>query len=700
MSQGDEGHTGDDLKVSKSTNEVENELAPIDEIALLDRRTRHRTEDSVRVVSQASPAPAGLDIVAPSEPIAVQPAHTVFQQQAPEPSADSKVASTACEDLESAKVIEVARRDLTEVSAATSDADEMIETAVLEEAVEDESGGFGVLLEQYLDKIRDFSAGEIVEAEIVDVKRTYVLVDVGDKAEGVVDIDEFEDAQGEIQIAVGDTISVQILGRESESGQIRVSHRRAVSALAWERIGESVRRHLPVSGRVAQVVKGGLVVDIGVPAFMPASQTDKVRVADLADWLNRDIEAYVLDADRERKRVVLSRRQLVLEDEERKRQRVLASLEPGQERVVRVKKVLDFGAFADLGGIDGLIPREEVSWDRGADPKQYLKEGRDLKVTVVSVDREAGRVTLSRKRSRPDPWTKIEQKYSPGSIVKGKVSGLADFGAFVSLEEGVQGMIHSSDLSWATGFKKPQDYLKVGDTVRVAVLEIVKDRRRMSLGLKQVTKDPWLEVEEKFPPQTVVKGKVTAITKYGAFITLNEYIEGLIHVSDMTWEKKPQSPSHYVQVGQEVETVVLKLDPQRRRVNLGFKQLAKSPFERFVETHRVGTVVQGQVISITPYGVFVQLAPEVEGLIHISQLDDQRVEKVEDVAKVGQKVEAKVIKIDKQNEKISLSRKAYLKEEQKRMVAAYTEKSSGSLGPNMGEMLRALNIRPVDSDRE
>ncbi|MBM3334845.1 30S ribosomal protein S1 [Candidatus Sumerlaeota bacterium] len=678
---------------------MENELAPIDEIALLDRHARHHTDDAA-VVSQDSPVSATVDVAAPSEPIVAPPAEVMTEQQAPEPLADSSVASAAPNHLDSAKIIEVSRGDLADVNETATDTEEMTETAPPEEALEDEGGDFGIILEQYLDKIRDFAPGEIVEAEIVDVKRAYVLVDVGDKAEGVIDIDEFEDAQGEIQIVVGDRISVQILGRESETGQIRMSHRRAVIALAWERIGESVRRHAPISGRIVQVVKGGLMVDIGVPAFMPASQIDKARVADLADWLNRDIEAYVLDVDHERKRVVLSRRQLVLEDEQRKRQRILASLEPGQERVVRIKRVLDFGAFADLGGIDGLIPREEVSWDRGADPNQYLKEGRDLKVTVVNVDRETGRITLSRKRSRPDPWAKIEQKYAVGNIVKGKVSGLADFGAFVSLEEGVQGMIHSSDLSWASGFKKPQDYLNVGDTVRVAVLEVVKDRRRMSLGLKQVTKDPWLEVEEKFPPQTVVKGNVSAITKYGAFVRLNEYVEGLIHISDMTWEKKPKSPSHYVQAGQEIEVVVLKLDPQRRRVSLGFKQLAKSPFEKFVEAHRVGSVVEGRTMSVTPYGVFVQLAPEVEGLIHISQLDDQHVEKAGDVAKVGQKIEAKIIKIDKQNEKISLSRKAYLKEEQRRMVAAYTEQTSASIGPNMGEMLRALNIRPVDSDRE
>jgi len=648
------------------TGEIEDELSPIDPMQILSRSGRGRAE----VIPKDGEIAVGALVVAEIAP----------------------------ESLVSA-AIPAERKVVPEQPAAATEAPakETKEKVVAQKDDSRENEEFIQLLDQYLEKIHEFYSGEIVDAVIVDVKRTYVLVDVGDKAEGIVDVDEFVDAQGEIHLAVGDTIPVQILDRESETGQISVSYRGAATELAWQRVREAIRRETPVSGRVTEVVRSGLLVDIGIPAFMPASQIDTSRVENLADWLNREVEAYVVDLDHQRRRVVLSRRKLVQEDEQRKRRRILESLEPGQERVVRVKRILDFGAFADLGGIDGLIPREEVSWDRGADPKDYLKEGRDLKVRVVAVDREAGRITLSRKRARPDPWEKIEEKYPVQSTVKGKVVGLADFGAFISLEEGVRGMIHASNLSWANGPKKVEDYLHIGDAVRAVVLEIDKERQRMALGLKQVSKDPWIEVEEQFPPQTVVKGTVTAVTKYGAFVRLTEHIEGLIHVSDMTWEKKPKLPSHYVQVGQEVEAVVLKLDRDRRRINLGFKQMARSPFERFLEAHPAGSEVQGTITRLTPFGAFVELAPEIEGLIHVSQLDAERIATPEEAVQVGQTVEAKIMKIERKTQKIALSRKAYLKEQESREVAAFMSQSASG-GLKMGELLRNLKIRPVDEE--
>lgn len=645
--------------------EVEDELSPIDPMQILSRAGRQRGETLPKAgeptgesaVVEAAPKPPATAAEPPATPAAPVPATTAVAEKEAEPAAVS----------------------------------EETEVPVGEE--------FNALLDQYLDKIHDFFSGEIVDATIVDVKRTYVLVDVGDKAEGVIEIEEFVDPQGEIRVSVGDTIPVQILDRESETGQVHVSYRRAVSELAWERVREAVERQVPVTGHVVQVVKSGVIVDIGVPAFMPASQIDTARVEDLSVWLNREVSAYVLDLDRERQRVVLSRRKLAQEDEQRKRQRILESLEPGQERVVRVKRILDFGAFADLGGIDGLIPRSEVSWDREAEPKDFLREGHDLKVRILNVDRETGRVSLSRKQARPDPWEKIEDKYPVQTIIKGRVVGLADFGAFVSLEEGIRGMIHASDLSWEGGPKKVADFLHVGDVVKAVILDLDKERRRMSLGLKQVTKDPWLEIEERFPPQTVTRGTITAVTNYGAFVRLTDNVEGLIHISDMTWEKKPKTPSHYVQIGQEVEVVVLKLDRDRRRIGLGFKQLARSPFERFVDEHREGFEVRGEVTRITPFGAFVQLAPDVEGLIHISQLDDKRVEKAEEAVQVGQTVEAKITKIDRKTQKIGLSRRAFMKEQESREVAAYTSKS-GAVGVRMGDLLRGLNIRPADEDKE
>jgi len=654
---------GDDTAEPRKTStdaEIEDELSPIDPLELLSRAGRLAHRDT-----------AETDKESKAESLAETP------EDAGPPQSPA-VAKTTAETAEPAE--------------------EGFEEAVEENPDEEaESEEFDKLLEEYLDRIRGFSSGDIIDAEIVDVKRSYVLVDIGDKAEGVINIEEFVDSEGELNVAVGDTIPVQILGRDNETGQVRVSHRRALSELAWERVREAVRRNTPVTGRVVQAVRSGLIVDIGIPAFMPASQIDTSRVENLSDWLKREVSAYVIDLDRQRRRAVLSRRKLVKEDEERKRRRILESLEPGQERVVRVKKIMDFGAFADLGGIDGLIPREEISWDRGASPRDYLREGRDLKVRVLSVDRETGRVSLSRKRVKPDPWENIEEKYPIQSVVKGKVVGVANFGAFVSLEEGVRGMIHSSNLSWAGGRKKVEDFLRVGDTVKAVVLEVDKDRRRIALGLKQITMDPWLEVEEKFKPGSVVKGTVTALTNYGAFVRLTEHIEGLIHISDMTWEKKPKAPSHYVKVGDEVEAVVLKTDRDKRRISLGLKQMSKSPFERFVESNPVGSEVSGKVTRLTGFGAFVRLAPEVEGLVHISQLDERRVENPEDVVKVGEEITTKIIKIDAKNQKISLSRKAYLKEQEAKEVAAYLAQSESG-GLKMGELLRGLNIQTVDGD--
>lgn len=649
--------------------EVEDELSPIDTMELLSRAGRHHLESG----SVGTQEPAAATTAA--EPADRSEAELPLETEAdgaPETEPETETPETA-EEIEA------------------------FEQVVAEAVAEEEPEEFDQLLEEYLDRIHDFASGDIIDAEIVDVKRDYVLVDVGDKAEGVIDVNEFVDAQGDIHVSVGDKIPVQILGREPETGQVRVSYGRALAELAWERVEEAHRRQTPVTGRVSRTVRSGVLVDVGLPAFMPASQIDTSRVENLEDWVDREVAAYVIDLDRSRERVVVSRRKLVQEDEERKRQRILESLEPGQTRVVRIKKILDFGAFADLGGIDGLIPRVEVSWERGSHPNQYLREGRDLKVRVVNVDRDKGRITLSRKRVRPDPWEKIDEKYPPETVVKGKVVGLANFGAFIGLEEGVRGMIHASDLSWGGGRKKVTDFLRVGDSVKAVVLEADKEQRRLSLGLKQITMDPWVEVEEKFPPGTVVKGAVTAVTNYGAFVRLTEHVEGLVHVSDMSWDKKVKNPSQYVQVGQEVEAVVIKTERDRRRINLGLKQMTKSPFERFVDENREGSVVTGKVTRLADFGAFVQLAPDVEGLIHISQLDDQRVEKTEEAVKPGETVEAKVVKIDKKNCKIGLSRRAFIKEQTRRETAAYMSRSDSG-GMKMGELLQGLNIQPVDAE--
>lgn len=661
MSEEKEGQVqpgGSDEPMSEKGNEIEDELSPIDTMEFLSRagRSQGATDRAAETPPPSSP-PDEEESETPDVAEVVEPT-PVPEPEPPEETAD-------------------------------------YETPV--PSPEPEGEDFDSLLTEYLDRIHDFSAGDIIDAVIVDVKRDYVLVDVGDKAEGVIAIDEFVDDQGEINVSVGDTISVQILGRDSDTGQVQVSYRQAAQELAWQRIKDSVKQGAPVSGTVTGAVRAGVLVDIGVSAFMPASQIDASRVDNLDEWVGREVSAYIIDVDRQRRRVVLSRRKLVEEDQERNRKRILESLQPGEKRVVRIKKILDFGAFADLGGLDGLIPREEVSWERGSHPNDYLKEGRDLKVIVLSVDVDKGRVALSRKRVKPDPWEKIGEKYPDGEIVKGKVVGLADFGAFVSLEEGVRGMIHSSDLSWAAGRQKAKDFLHVGDTVKAVVLETDAERRRMALGLKQISMDPWIEVEGKFQPGTVVKGTITSITNYGAFLKIDENVEGLIHVSDMTWDAKTKAPSEYVKEGQEVEAVVLKTERDRRRISLGVKQMSKSPIERFAEQNKTGSYVRGKITRLAPFGVFVEVAPGIEGLCHISQLDTERIEKPEDAVKVGDTIDAKLTKLDKKTGKISLSRKDYLKEQESREVEQYVNQSLSG-GVNMGELLKGLKIETPEGE--
>jgi small subunit ribosomal protein S1 len=558
---------------------------------------------------------------------------------------------------------------------------------------------FSELLEQYLPAIAELEVGRIIQVPVVEVKADYVLVDVGDKAEGIIDINEFVDSEGEINISVGDVVDVLIEGRDDESGQIIVSHSLAEQQLSVLRLQKAWENKAPVRGIVSQVVRGGLIVKYGsVPCFLPASQVDVVRVEDLSQFLKREIDAYVLEFDLSRNRIILSRRKLLQEKAEERRKKFLESIAVGELVAGRVKNILDFGAFVDLGPMDGFIPREEVSWDRGVHPSRYLREGRTAKYKIIAVNREEGKITLSRKQARANPWETVDKRYPRGTIIRGVVASLTNYGAFVRLEEGITGMIHASDLSWAKGMKRPSDFLKEGDNIKAVILDIDKEKRRLSLGLKQITADPWDEVERKYPVGARVSGRVTYVTKYGVFVRLDEEVEGMVHVSSLTWEKHAPKPSKMVKPGQDVDVVVLELNREKRRISLGMKQLTQSPFERFLAKHQVGSYVQGTVVNLTPFGAFVDLGDGVEGLVHISQLALERINDPKEAVKVGERVECKIVKIDTDNEKISLSRKDYLREIERREVASYVSREFKG-GVNIGELLRKLDISALSSDR-
>ncbi len=642
-------------ELAEFEKELENELKPIDEKTLLGFRSAEPDQKPVKPVSPEREA------VTPELPQELEP----------------EEGETAAEEL----------------AVAESGAPPVSETLQpVEDKEQEGEPAFDALLQQYLPQSLNLEVGDIIEVPIVTVRRDYVLIDVGDKAEGVIDICEFLDENGEINIAVGDLVEVLIQGRDEESGQVMVSHQLAVQRLSLERLQRAHENKTPLSGKVTEVVKAGLIVRVGIPCFMPASQIDHRRVDDLAAWLGKQIEAYVIDFDWSRRRAILSRRKLLEEAEEQRRQNLLASLIPGENLTVKVKSVLDFGAFVDLGGLDALLPREEVSWERGARPSTFLKEGQTLKVKILSVDRETGKVAVSRRQAKSNPWETIERKYPVNKVVRGTVVNITRYGAFVNLEEGLTGLIHISDLSWASGAKRPQDYLKEGDTVKAVILGFDKEKRRLSLGLKQISLDPWTEVEDKYPVGSRIRGVVTAFTNYGAFVKLGENIEGMIHVSDFSWGKPPAHPGKVLRLNQEVEAVVLKTDQESHRISLGLKQLTTSPFEQFARTHSVGERVKGQIVRLLPFGAFVELGG-VEGLIHVSQIAPERIESPDDVLKVGQTVDLKITKIDVANQKISLSRKEYLRDLEAREAKGYVNQHIKG-GVNIGELLKKLPIEP------
>jgi small subunit ribosomal protein S1 len=502
--------------------------------------------------------------------------------------------------------------------------------------------------------------GEVFLADVVDVRPDGVLVDVGGKSEALLGLEEFVHVDGKPAVKVGDRVPVIQIGREGD-GSPRLSHREARARRSHEVIAKAHAEKSSVKGRVTQVVKGGVMVDLGLPAFMPASQIDLFKIPDLNSLVGQELEGYVIEYDPRRRRAVISRRQMLFERREKERRSFLANLKAGDRTRGRVKSALEFGVFVDLGGVDGFIPREEVTFDRGTPPTRVVRQGEEIEVVVTNVEVDGGKITLSRRQALRDPWDNAEERYAVGSVVEGTIVSIQNYGAFVHLEEGVTGMIHASDMSWTLGSKKPEDYVKVGEVVKAQVLEVSRDKRRVSLGLKQLTSDPWHEAVASYQPGAAVKGTVTSLTSYGAFVKVNEFIEGMVHVSDITWERRLNHPKEVLKVGQEVEGKVLKIDNENRRLSIGLKQHQESPYEQYQKDHPVGTVVAGKVTRFAPFGAFVELAPGLEGLIHISQIDVARVELPEKALNAGDTVQVKILKYEPKGRKISLSRKDVLR---------------------------------------
>ena len=497
--------------------------------------------------------------------------------------------------------------------------------------------------------------GTILKGRIVGRAGDDVVVDVGLKSEGLIAVSEWDDPSG---VDMGDTVDVWLDTIDSESGLIVLSKRKADRLLNWQRIVETTMEGDEIKGRVMRKIKGGLLVDIGVPVFLPASQVDIRRPGDIGEFIGREIEARILKIDKERRNIVISRRKLIEERRIAAKTKLLEEIEVDQVRKGVVKNIADFGAFVDLGGIDGLLHITDMSWERVIHPSDVVRLDEEIEVRVLNIDLEKEKIALGLKQLTPNPWDSIEDRYPPGTKLRGEVVNIMNYGAFVKLEPGVEGLVHISEMSWTRRINHPSEMLTAGDETEVVVLDVNKDKQEISLGIKQTEVNPWTQVAEKYPPNTRIQGRVRNLTNYGAFVEIEEGIDGLLHVSDLSWTKKISHPSEVLKKGQEIECVVLKVEEDKQRIALGLKQLHEDPWLHAVpENYIPGQIVEGTVTKITNFGVFIELETDLEGLLHVSELADHKVEDPHEVVKIGEKIQVKILRVDVADRKIGLSKK-------------------------------------------
>ena len=497
--------------------------------------------------------------------------------------------------------------------------------------------------------------GEIVEGTVIEVRAKDIVVDIGYKSEGHVNLNEFS---ADEQPEVGTKIEVLIEVLEDREGQVHLSHERAKFKKNWDQINDLCEEGKVLEGRVKDVVKGGLIVDIGVEAFLPSSQIDIIPPKDLETFRGEMLEFKIVKLNLERQNIVLSRRELIEEERAKKRVEILETMEPGMVIKGKVKNITDFGAFIDLDGLDGLLHITDMSWGRINHPSEMLSVGQELDVVVLDINKEKERVSLGLKQKTQNPWELIESKYPVGTKIQGKVVNLVSYGAFVELEPGVEGLVHVTELSWTKRITKPSEVLKAGEEVEAVVLGVNKDEQKISLGIRQLDANPWDTAEQKYAPGTMVKGQVRNLTSYGAFVELEEGLDGMIHVSDLSWTRKINHPSEVLKKGDEVEAKVLEVDRENQRISIGVKQLDEDPWAGIDELYKIGDLVTGKVTKLASFGAFIGLEHDMDGLVHISQVSEDRVERIKDHLKVDDEVTARVIKVDKNDRRIGLSIKA------------------------------------------
>ncbi len=549
---------------------------------------------------------------------------------------------------------------------------------------------FESALEDYLSSdFGDLEEGSIVKGEVVRVDGDYVLVDVNFKSEGQIPASEFKDAEGALAIAVGDTVDVFVARKNEMEGTITLSFEKAKRMQVFDKLEEVQEGEGTTTGRILRRIKGGYTVDLGgVEAFLPGSHVDLRPVPDMDALVDQEFEFRVLKINRRRSNVIVSRRVLLEEERDSKRQDLLKTLEEGQIITGKAKNITEYGVFVDLGGLDGLLHITDMSWKRIRHPKEMVSLGQDLELKILSFDRESQKVSLGMKQLVSDPWADITSKYPEDARLNGKVTNLVDYGAFVELEPGVEGLVHISEMSWTRKLRHPSQMVRVGDEVEVIILGVDSDKKRISLGMKQVKPNPWEVVAEKYPEGTILEGVIKNITEFGMFIGIEDGIDGLIHVSDISWTKKVRHPNELFNVGDAVQAKVLTVDQESEKFTLGVKQLTEDPWSKVPTNYPVGGLINGVVTNITDFGLFVEVEEGIEGLVHVSEISSKKIKSPSEMFKEGVTIQAKVIHVSAEERRLGLSIKQIKEDEERRRPKEFRSGPAESGGQNLGDLLK------------
>ncbi|MDQ5838597.1 MAG: 30S ribosomal protein S1 [Acidobacteriota bacterium] len=639
-----------------------------------------RTEQAASAASATAPAEASTPAPAPTQTSTSAPADdpppAASAQAAPEPASSPQAAANPAPAAASAP-----EPDDEEPRGGSSDFD------------------FGAMLDQYEQEQAAFQEGSVVRGTVVGVNDRAVVIDFGFKSEGAVPLEEFMEG-GELTVKRGDEVEVLIKSMESQEGVPILSRADAVRMRAWDELERAYRDGTPVRGKIAERVKGGLRVDVdGVAAFLPGSQVDVRPIRNLESLRNQEIEAKVIKLNRKRSNVVLSRKAILEQENEGKKSETLNNLEEGIIVEGQIKNLTDYGAFVDLGGIDGLLHVTDMSWGRLQNPAEMFRVGENVQVKVLKFDKERERVSLGYKQLQPDPWESVSERFPTGQRMQGKIASVTDYGAFIELEPGIEGLVHVSEMTWSKRMKHPSKLVQPGETVEVEVLGVDPKNRRISLGMKQTQPNPWETLPERFHVGDRVRGRVRNLTDFGAFVEVEDGVDGLVHVSDISWNKRIKHPGEVLKKGQEIEAVITNIDVDNRRLSLSIKDTEPSAWEKFVNEHRPGDIVRGKVTRFANFGAFVELAEGLEGLCHVSELSEDRVERPEDAAQIGQEMDFRILRIEPESKKIGLSHRAAKHDEPVADVKSYTTEAGGGMA-SLGELADFFNKRSGGSEDE